>query len=1155
MSANSGNVVFKKTFKIEKGVSLDRIYPNLTQELVNNDMKVQLQSQFLPKYQALIKDTESKRVIGEFPMFGVYFHDDSRNKSLKVVYPYHYWPLITSSDCISSTNCTLKLEVDSNTNYYDFLVSGNRFIQDEQKLTKSEILGLQNFDFMQYHKAKNNGHLYQIRPTSDAIVQSGGTDRAIQYSAELHDTDSETTYFLPSKYCMFNNNNQIVVCKTDKCEIVSRSYYITLVKRQSGYEWYFSDQSGTRNDGINVTFSLDEINIDHALLKQMELEQTLNRLATKQNILETQLSDYEEDNKLLAEIEKASSSTKTTVGLTDSEAEIVAEKLLEREGKLKHVIYNAQVGGRRLPELLEPELMKDENFKSEIMNTVRRSLTTLSTEVAKEHELQTKISEALRINPGNAKGPPGQNGIAGATAGEVADVLVNQRATELGKAVINADLLNQQYPLSSKITYWVKDLLRRDQEFRNDVKGPAGPQGPVGPSGQNGTAGATAGEVADVLVNQKAHDLGKAVLGVKVGGRGSDKDKSKLSLELATNSDLQQGVANKLKTDPGKARGPEGKVGPIGPKGPEGKQGQKGEKGDKGDSGAIGPRGPIGNTGAPGKDGAVGPEGPQGPEGKQGPIGPPAEKGDPGKDSDPSEIVHRLAHSSRFKRSLKGEDGEPGYEGKKGNQGQPGIEGLPGLDGRDGRDADPAEVAEKLISNKTDELVNIIRQEVVDRVTTWGASKRLVDSLTYDDIIRIIEGKADTGRHKLFERLLSNADLQDPSKAKTFIGNEVAGNADLQNAVADALRNDPGNARGPRGRDGRKGERGEDGAAGPRGDLGQDADSSEIVHRLAHSSRFKRSLKGEDGPEGPQGERGEDGAQGPEGPQGIKGERGEDGVQGLEGPQGPRGEKGGNGMPGPPGPAGRDGVNSFALDSKLQKSIEDLQKKPALKIVPGDTNENIQEANIELEGVGVIATFLEIGYFFKGNNLYIRNHITGKSILIPQDFHFLKVVEDGLDNYKLAFCNYLGNLFFDYKKYNSEYANVLEEYKTIDLRYIKNAANIDLSKYYYMHSPLFAVKQGEFEAQSTENRSADVYEIVKDKKIGTLIDEFGFFQHKQFYYVNHHQRYDHRSQELNVTIEDHEGNFQIGDNIIHPIILHDGRFDLLDYLGYQNEFM
>ncbi len=201
----------------------------------------------------------------------------------------------------------------------------------------------------------------------------------------------------------------------------------------------------------------------------------------------------------------------------------------------------------------------------------------------------------------------------------------------------------------------------------------------------------------------------------------------------------------------------------------------------------------------------------------------------------------------------------------------------------------------------------------------------------------------------------------------------------------------------------------------------------------------------------------------------------------------------------------------------------------------------------------MIATFLEIGYFFKNDNLYIRDHITGNNILIPKNFHFLTVVEDDFNNYKLAFCNNLGNLFFDYQKYAPEYAGVLEEYKLIDLKYIKNAANIDLSKYYYhhIHTPLFAVRKGELEGQSLENYRVDVYEIARNKKIGTLVDEFGFFERDQFHYVNHHQGYDHDSQELNVTIENHEGNFQIGDNIIHPITLYDGHLNLLDYLGYS----
>lgn len=62
-----------------------------------------------------------------------------------------------------------------------------------------------------------------------------------------------------------------------------------------------------------------------------------------------------------------------------------------------------------------------------------------------------------------------------------------------------------------------------------------------------------------------------------------------------------------------------------------------------------------------------------------------------------------------------------------------------------------------------------------------------------------------------------------------------------------------------------------------------------------------------------------------------------------------------------------------------------------------------------------------------------------------------------------------------------------------------------MSKYYYhTHTPLFAVKQGELEGQSLENYRADVYEIAKDKKIGTLVDEFGFFENGKFHHVDHH---------------------------------------------------
>ncbi|WP_168464051.1 hypothetical protein [Wolbachia endosymbiont of Ctenocephalides felis wCfeT] len=96
---------------------------------------------------------------------------------------------------------------------------------------------------------------------------------------------------------------------------------------------------------------------------------------------------------------------------------------------------------------------------------------------------------------------------------------------------------------------------------------------------------------------------------------------------------------------------------------------------------------------------------------------------------------------------------------------------------------------------------------------------------------------------------------------------------------------------------------------------------------------------------------------------------------------------------------------------KSRRDTEALQRKSLLKIVPGA--ENTKEAKIVLEVEGeevTVAKFLEIGYFFKGDNLYIRNHVTGSNTLIPKDFHFLKVIQTGLSEYKLAFCNHLGNL-------------------------------------------------------------------------------------------------------------------------------------------------
>ncbi|APR98353.1 collagen-like domain-containing protein [Wolbachia endosymbiont of Folsomia candida] len=1212
MSVNSGDVVFKKTFKIEKGVSLERIYPNLKSKLFNNDMRTLIDDKFFPKYQVLITDTESKRVVGEFPMFGVYFHvlDGSLDKLLKVVYPYHDRPLITSSDCSSDTNCNLKLEVESNTNYYDFLVSGNK----GQKLTKSEILGLQNFNLAQYHKAKNNDHFFQVRPASNSILQDARKDKAIQYSAELHDTDSKTTYSLPSKYCMFNDNNQIVVCKTDTCRIVNHpqlnhNYYITLIKKQSGYEWYFSNQTGTRkqtalNEVSLPNFSLDEINIDRTLLKEMELEYRLDALEKE--------SSFEGD-----------------IEITDRDARIVAEKLLEKEGRLKHVIYKAHVGGRNLPELLVPELMRDETFKSEVMNTVRMTFTTLPTDVAKEHELQMKVAAELRANPGSVKGskgdkgdigPPGTPGSAGATANQVADLLVNQKADQLGKAVLGVKVGGSTSD---------KDKSKLSAKLAEDI-------------------------VERLVVDQtKLDTLARAVMQKELSNRAEDQHFSKgvahFFGENVKRNDVLKAIVKGDRGEQGTPGlpGKDGAPGIRGLPGQKGATGSRGSAGSKGQEGSQGKQGPEGPQGIQGIQGLPGPEGPTGPRGERGEEGAPGAPGPPGP---------KGAAGSRGTAGLQGpvgKDGRPGHEGEKGDQGPPGREGFPGLDGKDGKDADPVEVAEKLVATKADKLgaavldatgsngnlatqvankVNLSPQDLVNRIDVIKLTEGVVNKLTEVEAKQITnttvnaitsnatkKNNPDPDAFKKYEKfaeklaeLLLQRSAMDQSSADTLVRNKVSDwalakyllihgglstkdkafllaeekvsreklseylleYAGLQNnqneasaaidhllshffntragAVTAALRSNPGRARGPKGEQGEQGERGDDGHEGPEGPRGE---------------RGEEGTQGIPGLQGPIGKDGAQGKHGPEGPQGIQG------IQGLRGDQGPIGQdadlseiahrlahrlkrplKGEHGPEGIRGERGDDVLSEQSLDSRLSRSPE-FQQKLQLRVTQGESyDQDKNQANIELEMEGksvVIATFLEIGYFFKNDDLYIRNHIKGENILIPKNFHFLKVVEDGLDNYNLAFCNNLGNLFFDHKKYDPEYADLPEEHKLIDLKYIKNAANIDLSKYYYhTNTPLFAVTQGELEGHSLEDYRADVYEIAKDKKIGTLIDEFGFFENGKFHHMDHHHGSDQHSEELDVRIQDHEGNFQIEGNTVHPITLYDGHLDLVDYLGY-----
>lgn len=428
--------------------------------------------------------------------------------------------------------------------------------------------------------------------------------------------------------------------------------------------------------------------------------------------------------------------------------------------------------------------------------------------------------------------------------------------------------------------------------------------------------------------------------------------------------------------------------------------------------------------------------------------------------------------------------------------------------------------------------------------------------------------------------------------AENIIPSRVAEDVNLQNSIAEELRRDPGNAIGPegprgyqgghgrRGVNGEQGLKGEDGATGPVGPEG------ERGPRGLQGERGYRGQDGMPGPVGPQGEPGAEGpaglqgdpgvpglpgAPGPQGERGLHGLQGQHGHRGQDGEQGPKGEEGvsgRDGMPGPVGPQGPEGergprgpqgqygrkieesLNSLELESEADyltleyRSGRNVKEEPIFKLVAGDSYfGSKQEAKITCEVQGkevVVAAFSQLGFFFKNNELYIRNHITANNLYIPKDFHFLSVVENGPSDYRLALCNHLGNFLFEYKKYDREYQNLPEEYKLINPKCIKGSADIDLSKYYFhTHAPQFAVRKDGNNGQSSEYYGADVYEVKKNEKVGALIDEIGFFENEKFYYINNHHgsTTELNPEELSIVINDSEGHFQINDHSIYPLTL------------------
>ncbi|WP_353279478.1 collagen-like protein [Wolbachia endosymbiont (group B) of Xanthorhoe designata] len=198
---------------------------------------------------------------------------------------------------------------------------------------------------------------------------------------------------------------------------------------------------------------------------------------------------------------------------------------------------------------------------------------------------------------------------------------------------------------------------------------------------------------------QKVGEIGKAVLEAK-----NDQDKK----VLVNDPVLREGIAEELRQNPGKIKGPKGDTGSKGDTGTDGLSGAQGPKGDKGEPGLRGfngTQGLTGNKGEPGINGLKGDIGPQGIKGEpgidgtKGDIGPKGldgaigikgdrgEKGEIGSKGDKGDIGLQGPKGQVGRSGLKG---MPGPQGPKGDTGAPGANGLPGSKGEDGIGADVA---------------------------------------------------------------------------------------------------------------------------------------------------------------------------------------------------------------------------------------------------------------------------------------------------------------------------------------------------------------------------------------------------------------------------------------------------------------------------------
>ncbi|MDG7056935.1 MAG: collagen-like protein [Wolbachia endosymbiont of Penenirmus auritus] len=460
-------------------------------------------------------------------------------------------------------------------------------------------------------------------------------------------------------------------------------------------------------------------------------------------------------------------------------------------------------------------------------------------------------------------------------------------------------------------------------------------------------------------------------------------------------------------------------------------------------------------------------------------------------------VADNLKGDQGFKNSVKGEDGAPGATGPSGPAGQ------------DGQSPSAAAVAAQLLTGeKKDTLVTEV-------AGNSGLRTAVATNLKEDETFQTTV-KGDPGQDGQSPSAAAVAtQLLIDSNNKNTLVTEVAGNSGLRTAVATNLKEDETfqtTVKGDPGQDGQSPS-----AAAVATQLLTDNNRNTLVTGVAGNSDLRTAvatnLKGnqsfKDSVKGDPGQAGQDG----ESPsaadvaaQLLTGEKKDTLVTEVAGNQGLQEAIAGNQVL-------KDAVTT-ALSSddgfhNIVKRLTDANNaKQKFTLQKGEKLlDDVYEANVVLNGKNM-ATLLKIGYYMLNDQLVMHNHVTKEKVVIPEDFHFLKVVKLYNDDYKLTFCNVLGNEFFEYKKYDPQYSNVSDEYKFISLNYAKKEYHPNLSEL-FGHRPSFFITEGPAEPGSPGHYQADVFELTNNKKgrkIATLIGKFCYLnENDQFKCCNYHK--------------------------------------------------